>query len=64
MKYIIRDWAGNRIFKNMEFDTFEDAWQYIYENVDNSEFERTQNMDFDVWQELVVEEKPGSDLPN
>ena len=29
--FIITDWAGNRIFPNKEFETFEDAWDFIYE---------------------------------
>lgn len=30
-KYIIEDWAGNRLFPAEEFETFEDGWDYIYE---------------------------------
>lgn len=30
MKFIIKDWAGNICFKGKTFDTFEDAWDYIY----------------------------------
>jgi hypothetical protein len=32
-KYIIQDWTGKRLFANQTFDTFEDAWDFIYENV-------------------------------
>lgn len=31
MKYIIRDWASNICFHGRTFDTFEDAWSFIYE---------------------------------
>jgi len=33
----IVDWANNGMFNNKEFKTYEDAWEYIYENVDDSE---------------------------
>lgn len=33
MTYIIQDWAGNRMFPNNTFDTFEDCWDFIYENI-------------------------------
>jgi len=29
MKFEIRDWAGNRPFGNLEFESFEQAWNYI-----------------------------------
>ena len=32
-KFIINDWAGNVCFHGITFETFEDAWGYIYENV-------------------------------
>lgn len=32
-KYIIVDWAGNRMFPNEEFDSFEDWWAYIDEHI-------------------------------
>lgn len=38
--FIITDWAGNHLFKNKEFSTFEDGWDFIYENVtDEEEYE-------------------------
>lgn len=37
MKYIIKDWANNIMFNGIEFDTFEDAWGYIYEMNENEE---------------------------
>ena len=32
-KYIIEDWAGNRLFPTQEFETFEDGWDFIYDNI-------------------------------
>lgn len=32
-KFIIKDWADNHLFKDKVFDSFEDAWEFIYENV-------------------------------
>lgn len=48
MKYIIKDWAGNILdFKGtfklpqlavaMEFNSFDDGWDWIYEHVGNEE---------------------------
>jgi hypothetical protein len=34
MKYIIKDWMGNTCFKGKTFDSFEDAWGFIYEQYD------------------------------
>ena len=36
-KYIIKDWADNLIFGNKEFDTFEDAWGFVYEQISDEE---------------------------
>jgi len=33
LKFIIKDWAGNIMFNSIEFDTFEEGWDYIYANV-------------------------------
>lgn len=33
MAFIVEDWAGNRIFPDKEFETFEDGWDHIYENI-------------------------------
>lgn len=30
-KYIIKDWADNICFNSQEFNTFEDAWSFIYD---------------------------------
>ena len=29
-KYIIRDWMNNILFDGIEFDSFEEGWDYIY----------------------------------
>ena len=39
MKYEIRDWMNAVLFNGTEFDSFEDAWDYIYENCNDPEFE-------------------------
>lgn len=42
MKYIIKDWAGNTCFQGREFDTFEDAWGFLYgayDHLQESEFD-------------------------
>jgi len=31
--YIIKDWANNIMFNGMLFESFEDAWCHIYENI-------------------------------
>ena len=35
--YIIKDWANNDMFGGAEFDSFEEGWEFIYENVLNEE---------------------------
>ncbi len=32
MKWIIQDWASNRLFPAKTFDTFEDGWEFVREN--------------------------------
>ena len=34
-KWIIMDWAYNRMFVTKEFDSFEDGWDFIYENIED-----------------------------
>lgn len=55
--FIIIDWAGNHLFRNKTFNSFEEGWDFIYKNVDNSEFERTQNDNDDNYQEYEVIEE-------
>lgn len=53
-KFIITDWAGNHLFKDKEFETFEEGWEYIYENVDNSKYDETGDEDDNEYQEYYV----------
>ena len=53
-KFIIKDWADNHLFTDEVFDTFEDAWEHIYENVDNSLFDETGDDNDNVHQEYFV----------
>lgn len=53
-KFIITDWAGNLLFKDKDFETFEEAWDFIYENVDNSKYDETENEDDNEYQEYYV----------
>lgn len=34
-KFIIKDWINNTCFFGKTFDSFEDAWEYIYEKDPN-----------------------------
>ena len=52
--FIIQDWAGNRMFPEETFETYEDAWEFIYENVDNSEYDETGNENDNVYQDIYV----------
>lgn len=36
-KYIIQDWAGNHLFKDQSFETFEDGWNFIYSEFPDEE---------------------------
>lgn len=36
-KFIIQDWMGNRMFPKKSFDSFEEGWEFIYENVEDEE---------------------------
>lgn len=53
--WIIEDWAGNRMFPDMTFDSFDDAWDYIYENVDNSKYDESGNEDDNIYQDIFVD---------
>jgi hypothetical protein len=37
MQYIIQDWAGNICFDGKSFDSFDDAWGFLYEFHDDEE---------------------------
>ena len=36
-KWIILDWAYNRMFITKQFDSFEDGWDFIYENIEDED---------------------------
>jgi hypothetical protein len=36
-EFMIEDWAGNRMFPEKTFSTFEDGWDFIYSNVEDEE---------------------------
>ena len=36
-KWIILDWAYNRMFATKEFESFEDGWDFIYENIEDED---------------------------
>ena len=52
--YIIKDWANNHLFIDKEFNSFEDGWLYIYENIDNSKYNKTGNENDNEYQEYYV----------
>lgn len=37
IKYIIKDWAGNHLFKDREFDSFEDGCDFLLQEFPNDE---------------------------
>ena len=37
--YIIQYWAGNRMFPTLTFNTFEDAWDHVVENLEEENLE-------------------------
>lgn len=39
MKYIIEDWASNRLFPDKEFTDFQEAWCFVYSKFDEDELE-------------------------
>lgn len=51
--FMIQDWAGNRMWADRTWDTFEDAWSFIYERVP----------DEDHWQEYEVVAIPQASRP-
>lgn len=54
--FIIQDWAGNRMFPDKTFESFEDGWEFVYENVDNSKFDLSGDDDDSVFQDIYVVE--------
>jgi hypothetical protein len=40
-KFIIKDWADNHLFRDQEFETFEDGWEFLYQKFPNGDEDRT-----------------------
>lgn len=38
-RYIIIDWASNVLFNGQEFESFEDAWGFVYEQLPEEDWE-------------------------
>ena len=53
-KFIIKDWAGNICFKGKEFKTFDDAWEYVWENDPCSEEEEEKGYYSDYYVEKII----------
>jgi hypothetical protein len=48
-EWVIRDWAGNRMFPDQTFSTFENGWEFIRNHFPNEKD----------WEEMeVVKDKP------
>lgn len=45
-QFIIKDWANNEIAPGETFESFEDGWSWIYENIQDEE----------MFQDLYIEE--------
>lgn len=39
--FIIKDWADNHLFQSHDFETFEDGWDFIYQqdHIDESDYD-------------------------
>ena len=48
-KWIVQDWAGNRMYPDREFDGFEDGWEFV----------RTDHPDEKDWEDIYVVPKDG-----
>jgi len=55
-KFIIKDWNDNRLFPNEVFDSFDDGWDFVNENVDNSLFDESEDENDDEYQDIFVVE--------
>jgi len=54
MTYIIKDWANNIMFNGKTFDSYEEGWEFIYANVDNSIYDTSQDDNDNEYQEYYV----------
>ena len=50
MEYIIQDWAGNHMFIKEIFNSFDEAWEFIYKNINDEE----------LYQDIYVIENQGN----
>jgi hypothetical protein len=39
MSFIIVDWAGNHLFQDKTFETFENGWDHLYQYFDENSME-------------------------
>ncbi len=39
MTWIIEDWAGNRMFPDVEFASFDDGWSFVTRNAPEEDWE-------------------------
>ncbi len=53
-KFIIQDWTGKTCFFGKEFDSFEDGWDFLYEQFPDDGDKPEDEQDL---QEYYVEEK-------
>lgn len=47
-KYVISDWTGMLMFGGIEFDTFEEGWEHVYNHLNSKEPKLT-DKEFDEW---------------
>jgi hypothetical protein len=36
-RFVIEDWAGNHLFREKTFDSFQDGWDFIYQQFPDEE---------------------------
>lgn len=58
MAWIIKDWTGKILWDGKTFATFEDAWDWIYEQ-DPEPYETSQDWVSGWYDDYFVEEKGG-----
>lgn len=59
-KFIITDWANNVCFKGKRFDSFEDAWGFIYKK--HPEPESDNDGTFDDYYVIELKEYKGNSI--
>jgi len=38
-RWVIHDWAGNRICPDKDFESFEDGWEYVFTKFNEEDYE-------------------------